>query len=128
MKWPPITNFKRGRDRCAWAFLTISAAVVGSGIAFYITEADDVEISILMLKDAVYIDMLLAFFSVKGSVDVTKHSLESLGSYEIFTNVLTDAEADAKYSLPKVTGTVASRIRQWRKDLSVMRVFDDTRE
>jgi len=65
---------------------------------------------------------------VKGSVDVTKHSLESLGSYEIFTNVLTDAEADAKYSLPKVTGTVASRIRQWRKDLSVMRVFDDTRE
>jgi len=76
-----------------------------------------------MLKDAVYIDMLLAFFSVKGSANVTKLSLESLGSYQIFTNVLTDAEADATYSLPKVTGTVASRIRAWRKDSNVTRVL-----
>ena len=124
MQWPKITNFKRGRDGFAWAFLAISAAVVGSSIAFFLTDADNVDISILKVKDAVYIDMLLAFFSVKN-VDVTKLSLESLGSYEIFTNVLTDAEADAKYSLPKVTGTVQSRIRTWRADSNVQRVLAD---
>jgi len=126
MQWPKITNFKRGRDGFAWAILAISAAVVGSAIAFYITDADDVDISILKVKDAVYIDMLLAFFSVKTNVDVTKLSLESLGLYEIFINVLTDAEANAKYSLPKVTGTILSRIRTWRVDANVKRVLCDT--
>jgi len=125
MKWPQIRDFKRGRDGFAWAFLGISAAVVGSAIAFYVSDADDVDISVLMVKDKVYVDMLLAFFSVKASADVTKLSLESLGSYEIFTNVLTDAEANAKYSLPKVKGTATSRIRTWRKDPNVIRVLGD---